>query len=110
VSVVGLAAVTVCKDVTLSALVVVVVAVVIIGSTNGTDDDGVVEGTTAGVGLTASGRVTLVCFVDCTAAATVVLLPPPPPPRDLLRSFAPAASFMVAGVGSGARGVCFMNG
>jgi hypothetical protein len=33
--------------------------------TNGTENDGAVEGTTTGVGLTASGRAALVCFVDC---------------------------------------------
>jgi hypothetical protein len=67
---------------------------------NGTEDDGAVEGTTVGVGLTASGGVTLGCLVDCKEVAAAPLLEPRL--RGLLRSLAPpAASFIVAVAGSG---------
>jgi hypothetical protein len=54
-----------------AALVVAVTVSIIpeLTPTNGTEGDGAVEGTTAGVGLTDSGRATLVCFVDCNEEA-----------------------------------------
>jgi hypothetical protein len=103
----GTAAVTVFDEVTVSALVAIAVFIgTDLTPTDGTEDDGAVEGTTAGVGFTDSGRVTLVCFVDCNAE-----VPPPPPPRGLFRSLAPpTASFIVAAGSGGAGGAFFING
>jgi hypothetical protein len=108
------AAVVVFKDVTLSALVVVVAGTVTAPFTNGTEDDGTVEGTTAGVGLQDSVRVALASFLECIAVTeSPPLLAVSAPTRGLLGSLFPpvadiASVLIVAEAGSGS--VSFING